>query len=298
MGLRHSLGAIRMLMGEPNPQVRSSFRSALFRSGLRGIEDCSSALRSHELLTEQMFDLIVLDADMEDSDVLGLVRLLRENKLGKDPFTNVILIADPPLSERARSMVRAGADAILIRPVSVQVLEAKIGQLIEARRPFVVTQDYIGPERRTEARPEGMPIPQMPVPSNLRNRACGKTDDSTHLNAVAEAWSLIKRQRIERLIYQIGWLSRHIVPVGMEQDASAARPRVIQQLGLVSGILADWIADTKDENLYATCTQLKKNALSASGMQGVPDLSAILSFGSDSIKLQELWDRQVPTAAA
>jgi CheY-like chemotaxis protein len=298
MSISFSLGAIRMLMGEPNPQVRGSFRSALFSSGLRGIEDCASALRSHELLADRIFDLAVLDADMEDSDVVGIIRLLREKKVGKDPFITVILIADPPMAERARQLVSAGADAILIRPVSVQLLHAKITQLIDSRRPYVVTQDYIGPERRTEARPGTMPIPQIPVPSNLRNRAHGKTDDSIHLKAVAETWEVIKRQRVDRLIYQIGWLSHRILPAGKEDDPGAASPKIIQLLGVASGTLADWIADTKDEELYAACRRLKESSQRVVGLEGTPDLAMIHAFSSEASKIHDLWKKQGAASAA
>jgi CheY-like chemotaxis protein len=290
MSLSYSLGAIRMLIGEPNSQVRSSYRSALFGVGLRRIEDCSSAIRTQEILSEQIFDLIVLDADMEDSDILGIVHSIREKKLGKDPFVNVVLIADPPSSDRARQLVSSGADALLIRPASVHLLHERINQLIESRRPFVVTQDYVGPERGKEIRPGVMPIPRVQVPSSLRNRAFGKTDDDIHLKSVAETWDIIKRQRIERLIYQIGWLANRILPVGREDDVHSVRSKFLQQLGTVTETLVQWLTATKNEELYAACVRLKKNAQSISSHRGSSEESQLFqALLADAGKIDELW---------
>jgi CheY-like chemotaxis protein len=289
MSLSYSLGAIRMLLGEPNPQVRSTFRSGLFGAGLRGIEDSSSGLRTLEMVSDKNFDLIVLDADMEDTDIIGMIRSLREKRMGPDPFTNIILIADPPVADRARRLVSAGADAVLIRPISVQLLQTRINQLIESRRPFVVTQDYIGPERRTEQRPGAMPIPTIPVPSSLKSRAFGKTDDNLHMRAVTETWDIIKRERITRLIYQIGWLANRILPLGSKDDAREVRSQFIRQLGLVVNSLDEWISDTHNAEFYSAYRQIKEKVKALPQAEGAPLLDLINSICADAAKLDELW---------
>ncbi len=289
--LSFSLGAIRMLMGEPNPQVRSTYRSGLFGAGLRGIEDSSSALRTLEMIADKNFDLIVLDADMEDSDIIDMMKSLREKRIGPDPFTNIILIADPPVADRARRLVSAGADAVLVRPISVQLLQTRINQLIESRRPFVVTQDYIGPERRTDQRPGAMPIPVIPVPSSLKSRAFGKTDDNLHMKAVSETWDIVKRERITRLIYQIGWLANRILPLGSKDDAREARSQFIRQLGLVINSLDEWISDTNNAEFYSAYRQLKEKVKALTQAEGAPLLELINSICSDTARIEELWKR-------
>ncbi len=291
MTQRYSLGAIRMLLGEPNPQVRSTFRSGLFGVGLRGIEDSSSGLRTLEIISDKNFDLIVLDADMEDSDIIGMIRSLREKRIGPDPFTNIVLIADPPVADRARRLVSAGADAVLIRPISVQLLQTRINQLIEIRRPFVVTQDYIGPERRTEQRPGAMPIPAIPVPSSLRSRAFGKTDDNLHMQAVSETWDIVKRERITRLVYQIGWLANRILPLGSKDDAREARSQFIRQLGLVINSLDEWISDTNNAEFYSAYRQLKQKVKALTQAEGPVQIEMINSICADAAKIDELWKR-------
>ncbi|CAA6606518.1 Putative response regulator receiver domain [Rhodospirillaceae bacterium LM-1] len=288
MSLSFSLTAIRMLLGEPNPNVRSSLRTSLFRHGLRGIQDCGSAMRSHELLGEQLFDLVVLDANMEDSDVLGIVRLVREHKLCKDPFCNVILIADPPNPDMARLLVNAGADAVLIRPISVQALHERINLLIESRRPFVVTQNYIGPERRTEPRQGTTQIPEISVPSSLRNRAFGRTDDELHLKAVSSAWEIVKKQRAERLIFQIGWLAQRILPEEGKEDALHPRSQIAMHIFFVCEKLVNWADNLENEEFYTVCRKIKEKAETVHHAQASPDPQLIAALQADAGRLEEL----------
>jgi DNA-binding response OmpR family regulator len=287
--MSYNLDAIRMLMGERNSHVRNLYRSGLFRSGLRGIEDCSTSARALEILVDRIFDLIVLDADMQDPDSTGIIRLLRERKVGKDPFASVILIADPPNSDRARKLINAGADAILIRPISVEILQKKIVQLIETRHPFVVTHEYIGPERRTEPRDGTKLIHSHPVPNNLRNRAMGKIDDNLHFKAVEESWIIIKKERIARIIYQISWLANHIIPLIEKNDAEAAKARCIQQFCVVIRSIDDWTHDTKNDDFFSVYKQLKEKAQSLAQAQEEAQLELIKSMRSDAAKLDVLW---------
>ncbi len=291
MSLSFSLAAIRMLLGEANPNVRSSLRTSLFRHGLRGIQDSASALRSHELLGEQPFDLVVLDASMEDSDVLGIVRLVREHRLSKDPFVNVILIADPPHPDMARRLVNAGADAVLIRPISVQVLHARINLLIESRRPFVVTQDYIGPERRTEPRQGAMLVPEIQVPSSLKNRAYGRTDDELHMKAVSTSWEIVKKKRAERLIYQIGWLAKRILPEAGKEDVLHPRSQIAMNLVFACDRLTNWANDVENEEFYTVCRKLKERAETVQRAQTPPEQLLIAEMQADAGRLEALWSR-------
>lgn len=289
MNPRYSLGAVRMLLAEPNHQVRSSYRSVLFRYGLRGIDDSHSGQQTHDIITDKHYDLAVLDADMEDCDVLASVRSLREGKIGKDPFTNVILIADPPNSERARQLLNSGADSILVRPLSVETLRARIDLLIEKRRPFVVTHDYIGPEKRTEQRPDAGKIAEVRVPSGLRDRAYGKTQESHHFKAVAETWEIVKQHRIECQVFQLGWVASRVQRQSNTVSDGASMARLVKQLAITANGLADWLTEKTHPELHAACIRLKDGAVNLSQAAATPDPHLIQTITAEAQTLVGLW---------
>lgn len=288
--LRYGLGAVRMLLAEPNPAVRTSLRTSLFRYNLHGIDDCATAARTRELLGNRIYDIGILDADLEDADVPGIVRHVRERKLGKDPFLSVILIADPPHADRARHLINAGADAVLVRPISIQTLHSRISLLIEQRRPFVVTHDYIGPKRRTELRAESMEIPEIAAPSSLSQRAFGKTDDDLHFKAVEDCWTLIHRNRVHLLIYQLGWLIKRI-PTGSSPEAFQPEPeRVLRRLGVVAETLLAWVGETANPEIHAIATRLGEKAQQLAHTKGSLDPTLTQALADDVKALDARWN--------
>jgi DNA-binding response OmpR family regulator len=50
-------------------------------------------------------------------------------------------------------ILNSGADGLLLRPFSAAVLDQRIRTHVMQQKPFVVTEDYIGPERRAVSRP-------------------------------------------------------------------------------------------------------------------------------------------------
>ncbi len=292
MATSYTYSAIRALLAEPNRQVRDGIRGGLQRHGVREILDCDSAIRAHEYLTQQHFDLVIMDADLEDSDVYGIVRLMRDNKLGKDPFTNIILFANPPDGERARRLVDSGADVIIIKPVSVSTLYGKIGQIIGGRKPFVVTSDYIGPDRRSAPRPGAMVVPQIVPPSSLKQRALGKIDDNLHFRAVANVWTEVSTQKIERQIYQVGWLLERIMPDGKTMSAEFEAMKFAQHLVLITTDLMDRLTVAKLENLLPLCQSLKDNARQLRDGRGEvsPDITQAIFTAAREIK--DKWARR------
>jgi CheY-like chemotaxis protein len=297
MAAAYTFSALRSLVAEPNRQVRDGVRSGLQRHGLREIVDCDSALRAHEYLSQHPFDLIIMDADLEDSDVYGMVRLIRDKKLGKDPFSNIILFANPPDGERARRLVDSGADVIIVKPVAVSLLYTKIGQLIESRKPFVVTSDYIGPDRRAAPRPGTMVVPQIEAPSSLKQRALGKVDDALHFRAVNNVWAGVSTQKIERQIFQVGWLLDRIFPDGRTLGADLDVLKFAQHLVMVAGDLLDRLVESKKSDLAPICQSLKENARQVRDNQGEVSPGVTQALYAAAKELKEKWARPMTESA-
>ncbi|HLN23124.1 MAG TPA: response regulator [Patescibacteria group bacterium] len=192
---------VRTVIGEPDPAVRECVCSALLNAEFAHIIACPSLLKLHQTIRREGADLLILNASMDGEDTSFITTGIRSGKLGRDPFTIIIVLMATTDTARARSIADSGADDALLLPVASDVLIKKVTDLSGPRKPFVVTCDYIGPERRATPRPNRTSAMQIEVPNPL----AGRRGDG--YAAVRDASrERVFMERTARLAAQIGWL--------------------------------------------------------------------------------------------
>ena len=88
----------------------------------------------------------------------------------------------------------------------------QVGILVRERRPFVVTCDYVGPDRRKEAKRKS-DVPTLEVPNSLKTKATGPKEETDAVQrAIDEAIMDINLRKLERHAAQIAFLVDQIVP--------------------------------------------------------------------------------------
>jgi len=102
--------------------------------------------------------------------------------------------------ESVKPTVDASVDDLLASPLSVKALLGWIEGLVKNCKPFLVTTDYIGPDRRCGGRHEASSeIPLFHVPNTLRDKAAGRRVDMTELQiAINSVMFEINEQRLVR----------------------------------------------------------------------------------------------------
>lgn len=145
---RLSFERAETLVFDPIPANRATARTALGMLGFRTVAGTSVFAEASATLGERMFDLFIADVTQEAAATCALVKSLREGNVGRNPFLHIVLMSwklDGELVERA---LNCGADDLVTRPFSVDFLGARLRTHAHARKPFVITADYIGPDRR------------------------------------------------------------------------------------------------------------------------------------------------------
>ena len=94
-------------------------------------------------------------------------------------------------------VANSGADFILLVPFAPQQLLDRITSLVHHRVPYIVTSDYIGPDRRYKSR-EKSEIPQIIVPNSLREKAIGIYNAKQFRSQIHGAISNINGHKMER----------------------------------------------------------------------------------------------------
>src|SRR3546814_8764656 len=81
------------------------------------------------------------------------------------------------------------------------------------RKPFVVTSDYSGPDRRKAVARRDSNVPLIEVPNPLREKMLGRPIDAAALQqAIMAANDSINRQRLHASSFRIAFVAAQVVP--------------------------------------------------------------------------------------
>ncbi|WP_135077567.1 response regulator [Terasakiella sp. SH-1] len=290
---KYSYDDVDILIADQNLQLRAGLKGMLHQSGFRDIKDVGT----HEQLVDEVKikspDLILCDVDLPGGDVCETIVELRHKKCGFNPFASIILFIDEPTQDVVSRASRAGVDDLQIKPIVAQKVLDRVQYLVEKRKPFVVTTDYIGPDRRTGHRPGTQKIDAIDVPNSLKDKATGIFNERKFREDVENAFWNINSQKIERQAYQIAYLVDRIVPAYQAKQFNKESMTQCARLVDVSKDIAHRLEDSDFNHLSGLVATLETVAESLwkSGtlpkqkdLELLPELSAAISATFKSVK--------------
>ncbi len=185
--------------------LRDSFRNIGFRPARTHVLGAPDKL--HLSLSRGDVDFLVLEADERPSEMCDLVRDIRLGKLGPDPYLVISVITWRADNHLITDFIKAGADDVVIMPASVNFATGRVDNLIDDRREFAVTTDYIGPDRRSKSRSSVDELGTFPVPNGLRYKTTG--DESAKPNAarLRQANRIVEEHRLRRMTLRLEQLA-------------------------------------------------------------------------------------------
>lgn len=233
---------IRVVLVEPSKKQREQLKAALLRLGFRNIIDSGNLSTVQESIEGDVADLLIVDTSLPEGDVNELIYKMRHGKLGTNPFLVVVTLVATPMANAVNAAINSGADDIAIKPYNMDHLCQRILSLTHTRKRFVVTTDYIGPDRRDKRRIEGQDIPQIIVPNPLRMRVTGQVNPAKLRRTIDAASLKINEEKIERHGYQIKFLMDRLLPAlrsgQMTEQATADIDRLVR-------VTADMVSRSK-----------------------------------------------------
>ncbi len=222
---RQNFNNVRLIIGEPSHEVRMGLKSTLSAEGFEhgNMQDTGKVSGVRDAIVNNYADLVVSDAHLSDGDFDNLIHQVRHHELGNNPFVNVITLVSTADKKTISKSMNSGTDVILVKPISPGKVVERVENMIHKRKPFVVTTDYIGPNRRPKHRPGTQKIPLIEVPNPLKAKVEGEPGEDklqAEIDAMAE---VLNEQKIERHAYQIVYLAEKLIPTYAESpiDESA-----------------------------------------------------------------------------
>lgn len=192
-----------VLLFDPVHANQRTTRYALFEIGFRQIE-CVSTLEDLKAgITDGSPLMIVAESSATDADVCRIVRSIRRSELGNNPFVVILLTTWSRDTAHIRKAIECGADDLIVRPFSTMFAEERVRTLIKGRKQFIVTSDYIGPDRRKN-NDRNSSAQTLEVPNLLQAVVEGDTEAlSRGSQWIQEAKSTVSAERIRRVAMRI-----------------------------------------------------------------------------------------------
>jgi len=126
------LSHLNILLLDDSRSIRAVLKTLLRGLGVSRIyESCDS---EEALVTARLCrpDLVLVDHDLGAASGLDAVRRFRDPVQSPDMALPIIFLAPPGLSHLAREAERAGANAMLPKPVNAATLGLRIDQLMQS----------------------------------------------------------------------------------------------------------------------------------------------------------------------
>ena len=191
---------VHLLLADGRAHLRSSLRMALNEAGIENIHNAPEASALAEAVEQQQAppDIILCDAALRGGDAAEAVHAIRNGELGRNPFVCVLALAWTATHDTVTRRVNAGADHVVAGPIAPQKVIDRIEAMIHRRKPFVVTADYVGPDRRLASGRDIGGAPLVDVPNSLRDKALGQWDPEAMSRAIHNTAAAMNGHRIER----------------------------------------------------------------------------------------------------
>ncbi len=188
-------GAVNVLLFDPDLTSRNATKFALSAVGINNIEEYFSTTAMPESLVETDFDLIIFDCSTAGRVLFRLVEDIRNRRIGNNPFVPIVMTLWNPARQLVLDALGSGIDDLVMKPVSANVLMARINGLVQRRKPFVFDDDYVGPVRELTPDLLALKAP-IEVPNALRAKATREPEEPITQELVD---SIISFQRCRRL---------------------------------------------------------------------------------------------------
>ena len=168
---RLSFDSVEALIYDPVSANRTATRAALYSLGFRRTETVSTLEGMIESIQKSPPDLVLCETQGMVDELCAVVQKLRQGSSGHNPFIVIIATAWQKSASLIGKVVDSGADDLLLRPFSTALLGSRIEAHIERRKGFVITSEYVGPDRRRDYNRGANPAPTFDPPNSLKMKA-------------------------------------------------------------------------------------------------------------------------------
>ncbi|MGD0144088.1 MAG: hypothetical protein ABSC92_13095 [Rhizomicrobium sp.] len=203
---RLSYDTTETLIYDPVVGNRAATRAALYNLGFRRLETVGSLDALAECIRRRPPDLALCEVQGAEPELCTMIQSLRQGSTGYNPFIVIIVTAWEHTSGLVSRVLNSGADDLLLRPFSTTTLGQRIQSHVERRKGFVITSEYVGPDRRRDSvRPSNVQLFEPPNSLKMKAQERLTSEEATQrLDAeLRSAREVLTAEKLRRDAFQI-----------------------------------------------------------------------------------------------
>jgi CheY-like chemotaxis protein len=145
---RFNLSKTSVLLLDPSPMGLAILSQILAGLGARMVHRCALVEEAKAVVTQHQIDLMIVDTIAESGEGYGFVRWLRKGVPEPNRHTPVLLTAAHTRMSDVASARDCGSHFIVTKPLAPIVVLERIIWIAKEGRAFLLSDNYVGPDRR------------------------------------------------------------------------------------------------------------------------------------------------------
>jgi CheY-like chemotaxis protein len=142
----------RVLVAGPNTHALQLLRAVLGIAGVTRIVNVRESGDAIELLTREHFSAVFFEPSIAPVDTVPFALAARRRETMVNPMLPIFALAERARRRDVEAARDIGVTDILTTPISPKTLAVKLRTATETPRPFIVSKEFFGPDRRGKAR--------------------------------------------------------------------------------------------------------------------------------------------------
>jgi DNA-binding response OmpR family regulator len=148
LSARINLKRTSVLVLDSNPQSLDLIRQILSGFGVRAVHACQHVRDAQRIFYDQALELAIIDPLFTDDSGFEFIRFMRREENSQNRCVAVIAALGHQTLGNVRMARDSGANVVVAKPLSPEVLLQRIHWVARESRSFIVAPNYVGPDRR------------------------------------------------------------------------------------------------------------------------------------------------------
>ena len=154
---------LRILIVENHALMRRLLVEMLRGFGVREIFQASSVRAAVEIVYGEELDAVILDFFLDEMDGADFAKRVRHDDRCANRQVPILLITGMPDHHKVLKVLDAGINGMLAKPIAPRDLYHRLHTMLASPKPFVITNDYVGPMRNRTKPPVSKRLVRPPA---------------------------------------------------------------------------------------------------------------------------------------
>ena len=140
---------IRVLIVDSQPAIVELVKGVLKMFGVKDILTCTDGKSGLKTFKGRQPDLLIVDWDLDSINGIEFTKAVRRDP--GNPYVPIIFMTAFSSVKRVATARDSGITEFLRKPFTAEALYKRIEAIVEKPRPFVLSDNFTGPDRRRKA---------------------------------------------------------------------------------------------------------------------------------------------------